>query len=88
MLDQIIYITKAPAYKMQLTILKDQINTEAFKEVTLDYVQAKFRETYSTLQLHKGRLSSSVKGPVVLLTTGTYPTKKKFTKPLKKDCVW
>jgi hypothetical protein len=80
---------------MQVTILKDQFNTESIhlkndtsyvKEVTLDYVQAKFREMYSTLQLHKGRPSSSVKGPVVLLTTGTSPTKKKFTKPFKKDC--
>jgi hypothetical protein len=95
MLDQIIYNTKSPAYQKQLTILKDQINTKAIslkldpsyvKEVTLDYVQAKFREIYSTLQLHKGRPSSSVKGPVVLLTTGTFPTKKKFTKPFKKDC--
>jgi hypothetical protein len=95
MMDQIIYNTKAPAYQMQFTILKDQINTEAIrlkidkayvKEVTLDYVQAKFREIYSTLQLHKGCPSSSVKGPVLLLTTGTSPTNKKFTKPFKKDC--
>jgi hypothetical protein len=50
MLDQIIYNTKAPAYQMQVTILKDQINIESIrlkndttyvKEVTLDYVQAK-----------------------------------------------
>jgi hypothetical protein len=95
MLDQIIYNTKAPAYQMKVTILKDQINTESIrlkadntyvKEVTLDYVQAKFREIYSTLQLHKGRPSSSTKGPVVLLANGTPPTKKKFTKPFKKDC--
>jgi hypothetical protein len=94
-LDQIFYNTKSPAYQMQVTILKDQINTESIslkndtsyvKEVTLNYVQAKFREKYSTLQLHKGCPSSSVKGPVVLLATGTSPTKKKFTKPFKKDC--
>jgi hypothetical protein len=95
MLDQIIYNTKAPAYQMQVTILKDQITTESIrlkndtsyvKEDTLDYVQAKFRELYSVVQLHKGHPSSSVKGPVVLLTTGTSPTTKKFTKPFKKDC--
>jgi hypothetical protein len=63
MLDQINYNTKAPVYQMQVTILKDQINTESIhlkndtsyvKEVTLEYVQAKFREIYSTHQLHKG----------------------------------
>jgi hypothetical protein len=96
MLDQIIYNTNAPAYQMQVTILKDQINAESIrlkndttyvKEVTLDYVQAKFREIYSTLQLNKGRpSSSSPKGPVVLLATGTPPTNKKFTNPFKKDC--
>jgi hypothetical protein len=31
MLDQIIYNTKAPAYQMQVTILKDQINTESIR---------------------------------------------------------
>jgi hypothetical protein len=96
MLDQIIYKTKAPAYQMQITILKYQINTESIrlkadntyvKEVTLDYFQAKFREIYSTLQLNKGRPSSKTKGPVVLLATGTPPTKKKFTKPFKTDCI-
>jgi hypothetical protein len=96
MLNQIIYNTKAPAYQIQDTILKDQINTKSrrvkadntyVKEVTLNYVQAKFREIYSTLQLNKGRTSStSTKGPVVLLATTTPPTKKKFTKSFKKDC--
>jgi hypothetical protein len=97
MLDQVIYNTKAPAYQMQVTILKDQTNTESIrlkndtncvKEVTLNYVQTKFSEIYSMLQLNKGRPSSSTsaKGPVVLLATGTSSTKKKFTKPFKKDC--
>jgi hypothetical protein len=93
MLDQIIYNTKAPAYQMQLTILKDQMNTDAIclkadltyiKEVTLDYAQAKFREIYSTLQQQKG-MSSSSKGPVLLLSSASL-TKKKFTKPFNKDC--
>jgi hypothetical protein len=78
---------------MQLTIIKDQITTEDIhfqadiaygREVTLDYVQAKYREIYATLQQYKGKSPS--KAPVMLLTTGTFPSKNKFTKPFKKDC--
>jgi hypothetical protein len=93
MLDQIIYNTKPAAYQMQLSIIKDQIRLEDIhlkadityvREFTLDYVQAKYRETYATLKQSQGKSSS--KGPVMLLTTGTSPIKKKITKPLKKDC--
>jgi hypothetical protein len=93
MLDQIIYNTKPAAYRMQLAIIKDQIILEDIRlkadikyerEVTLDYVQAKYREIYATLKQHQGKSSS--KGPVKLLTTGTTPTTKKFTMPFTKDC--
>jgi hypothetical protein len=92
MLDQIIYNTKPTAYQMQLVIIKDQIRLEDIRlkadityirEVTLEYVQAIYCETYATLKQNHSKSSS--KGPVMLLTTGTSPTKKKFTKPLKKD---
>jgi hypothetical protein len=93
MLDQIIYNTKPAAYKMQLAIIKDQIITEDIRlkaeisyirKVTLDYVQAKYREIYATLKHHQGKSSSN--SSVMLLATGTTPTKNKFTKPFKKDC--
>jgi hypothetical protein len=76
---------------MQLAIFKDQINTEDIRlktdisyirEVTLDYVQAKYREIYATLKKRQGKSSSKI--PVMLLATT--PPKKKFTKPFKKDC--
>jgi hypothetical protein len=79
MLDQIIYSTNPAAYQVPLAIIKDQIRLEDIRlkadityvrEVTLIYVQGK----------------SSSKGPVMLLTTGTSPTEKKFTQPFKKDC--
>jgi hypothetical protein len=93
MLDQNIYNTKPAAYQMQLAIIKDQNRLDDIRlkadityvrEVTLDYFQGKCRETYATLKQSQGKSSS--KGPVMLLTTGTSPTKKKFTKSFKKDC--
>jgi hypothetical protein len=74
MLDQIIYNTKPATYQMQLDIIKDKIRLEDIRlkadisyvrGVTLDYVQAKYRETHATLKQHQGKLSS--KGPVILL---------------------
>jgi hypothetical protein len=94
LLDQIINNRKAAVHQMQLTIIKDQINTEAIclkadiayvKEVTLKYVQAKFFEKRPTIQHHKGK-SSSKGNPVRLITT-TSPTKNRFTKPFKKILV-
>jgi hypothetical protein len=85
-LYQIIYNTKTVSYQMQVAIIKDQISTEDIqfkadatyvREVTLDYVQAKYRHIFATLKLNPGKTS---KGPVMLLATGT-PTKKMFTKP-------